>query len=247
MALMPVVGPPATMSCGNGCGCGTASRTAPVRWWRCWRWDRSSVTTTCVQRSPPGFTRRLRRRGGALLADRGGAARSTPDRCRCARPLRSAAAQSRRLRHAAFWTLRGDSMMGELQDQAIRQHCKSSVPNVLARLCLKIKPAPHHRIEVGDDPFQAAPHHLPGFRSDGVLELRQALRARPSLARLEVTPKKVKSIRPRVHQPRLGRMQGQTGLRRPVPHQRQGPSAPSGDRHSTKSESPRGISPLASG
>ena len=33
--------------------------------------------------------------------------------------------RSRRLRHAARWPLRGDRMMSELQDQAIRQHCKA--------------------------------------------------------------------------------------------------------------------------
>ena len=32
---------------------GTASRTAPARWWRCWLWDGSLAMTTCTRRSPP--------------------------------------------------------------------------------------------------------------------------------------------------------------------------------------------------
>ena len=66
-----------------------------------------------------GVAGRLRRGGGALPADRGGAAQSTArtGRCWCAGPLRPAAAKSRRLRHAArLHALRGDRMMSELQD-----------------------------------------------------------------------------------------------------------------------------------
>jgi hypothetical protein len=45
-------GRPATMNCGIGCGCGTANRTAPARWWRCWLWGGSLATTICARRSP---------------------------------------------------------------------------------------------------------------------------------------------------------------------------------------------------
>ena len=75
-----------------------------------------------------GVARRLRRGGGALPADRGGAAQS-PARCRSmsARwPATTGRCQiSPITTRCSLGALRGDRMMSELQDQAIRQHCKA--------------------------------------------------------------------------------------------------------------------------
>ena len=70
----------------------------------------------------------LRRGRGALPADRGGAAQSPArsGRRRRTRPLRPADADGWRLRRTApVQPVRGDGMMSDLQDQAIRQHCKA--------------------------------------------------------------------------------------------------------------------------
>ena len=73
------------------------------------------------------------------------------------------------------------------------------------------EPAPQRRIEVVDHPLQATSRRPHRLRPNGVLELLQALRTRPAPARLEAIPEELKPIRPRVHQPGLGRIEPRSG------------------------------------
>src|SRR6266853_4486097 len=78
------------------------------------------------------------------------------------------------------------------------------------------KPAPQRAVNVRDDLGQAVSRGPLGLRPDRVSELRPALGSRPAFAGLEVVAEKVKAVFAFVDQPRLGRMQRQAGLRRPL-------------------------------
>src|SRR6202012_3559564 len=78
------------------------------------------------------------------------------------------------------------------------------------------KPASLGSPEIGDDPLQAVPTGPRGLGSDLVLQLSQALRARPAIAALAVIPQEVEAAwLGRFDDPGLGRMQPQTRDRRP--------------------------------
>src|SRR3569832_2296892 len=86
------------------------------------------------------------------------------------------------------------------------------------------KPAPLASPEIGDDPLQVVSTGPRGLGSDLVLQLSQALRARPAIAALEVIPQEVEAPwLGRVADPGLGGMQPQTRDRRPGLDLRQGP------------------------
>src|SRR2546425_917982 len=81
------------------------------------------------------------------------------------------------------------------------------------------KPAHQGPVDVRDDGLKALPVSASGFGSDGVFELLLTLPARPVIASLEMVAQKIKAARLRgVHNPCLGRMQFETGLRRPRLH-----------------------------
>src|SRR6266481_5572402 len=84
------------------------------------------------------------------------------------------------------------------------------------------EPAPQPRIEVVDDRPQASARGPTRLGTDGILELLQALVARPVTAVGEAVAQELKALRPRVDQVCLGWVQGQAGLRRPVLDHRQG-------------------------
>src|SRR5215471_9201253 len=83
-------------------------------------------------------------------------------------------------------------------------------------------PAPQRPVHVGDDLGHAVPRGPLGLCPDRIPELLAALLARPALAGLEVVAEKVKAVLAFVDQPRLGRVQRQAGLRRPLLHHSQG-------------------------
>src|SRR5882672_1293209 len=85
-----------------------------------------------------------------------------------------------------------------------------------------LEPSSQGAVHVRDDHGKALSRGSFGLGADRILELRQALLARPATARLEVIAEEVKAVFLRVHQPRLGRMQRQPGLRRPSLHLGQG-------------------------
>src|SRR2546426_12684768 len=81
------------------------------------------------------------------------------------------------------------------------------------------KPAHQGPVDVRDDGLKALPVSASGFGSDGVFEHLLALPARPVIASLEMVAQKIEAARLRgVHNPCLGRMQFETGLRRPRLH-----------------------------
>ena len=108
------------------------------------------------------------------------------------------------------------------------------------------EPAPQHRVEAVDDRPQALPRGPSGLGSNAVLELRQALVARPAPAALEAIAQEVEALRPRVDQiascpdAASGRLAPST----PRPPPRLGPlalhcdTAPRSRRHSAPSRSP---------
>src|SRR5271167_3979479 len=82
-----------------------------------------------------------------------------------------------------------------------------------------LKPASQGPVQVGEDGLQALPVVTPGLSSNRVLELAQALLARPTIAALEVVAEEVKAANlPGVHNPRLDRVQGQSHREGPIPH-----------------------------
>src|SRR3989442_1137736 len=86
------------------------------------------------------------------------------------------------------------------------------------------KPATSDPVDARDDYRQALPVVALGQDPDFVFQLLQALTPRPTIAALEVIPKKVKAARfTGIHNPRLGWMQRQASFRRPLLHQGQGP------------------------
>src|SRR5437870_8510867 len=86
------------------------------------------------------------------------------------------------------------------------------------------KPAAVNRVDARDDDLQALPIAALGQNANLVPQLLQALTAWPSKSALEVIPKKVEAaMLSGIYNPRLFRMQRQTGCRRPLLHQGQGP------------------------
>ena len=84
------------------------------------------------------------------------------------------------------------------------------------------KPAPKDRIELCDGQEQTLAGGPFRRRSDRVLELVQAFRSWSAGAFLEPIAQEVEGFGLGVDQPRLGRMQGQAGFRRPLSHDFQG-------------------------
>ena len=108
---------------------GTASRTAPAPWWRCWLLGRefghdrlrtAVAATVSLGACDVAAVRYLLTEAELHKA---------PARCRSMSanwPATTGRCRRRRLRHAApLRPMRGDRMMSDLQDQAIRQHCKT--------------------------------------------------------------------------------------------------------------------------
>src|SRR5271165_6674069 len=85
-----------------------------------------------------------------------------------------------------------------------------------------LKPAAKRRIEPGDDREETAAGVPFRLGSDRVLEFLQALRTGSASAAREPISQEVKARGPRVDHSRLGRVQRQAGLRRPLLNQFQG-------------------------
>src|ERR1700732_818393 len=101
--------------------------------------------------------------------------------------------------------------------------CKRGLETVLE----VTKPASQCTVDMDDDDLQSRTVGPLGFLPQSVLELVQTLLLRPvvdtTLGPFEVIAQKLKAFLANVHQPRLGRVQRQADLRRPLLHQRQGP------------------------
>src|SRR5205814_197640 len=83
------------------------------------------------------------------------------------------------------------------------------------------KPAPQRAVHVLDDYCQGVSICPPRLAANGVPELLDTLLSGPSIATLEVVPKKVKATRyRRVHNASLLRVQAQSVASRPVLHPR---------------------------
>ena len=81
-----------------------------------------------------------------------------------------------------------------------------------------LKPAHQGSIQIDEGGLKALPVRAPGLGSDGVWKFPLTLRARPFAALLEMVTEKIETARlGGVHNPRLDRVQRQSGLRRPAP------------------------------
>ena len=78
------------------------------------------------------------------------------------------------------------------------------------------EPSPQGRVESRDDAREAVAAGAPGFHRRRVLELRQALLARPSTALREAIAQKLEALGHGVHDARLGRVENQLGLLDPL-------------------------------
>jgi len=120
----------------------------------------------------------------------------------------------------------GDPRSPELLAQEIAQPPADPAVKRSERRAMAVlevfKPAAQRRVEVLDDLGQAVSRCAFGRRPDRILELLQTLGARPATAGREPVAQEVEAVFRGVDQPRLGRMQAQAGVRRPVLHCRQG-------------------------